>query len=215
MKESKFFNKNLGLKVIRVLVLIVVIVIIPLSISIYNDSRREKYDGRVFHISAQKCSPDKNTVYFEMYCTMWESNRGSVIKNDPQHFDTEFLPEERAKLFKKLSEFDTYILLDLAEKYIDEGWYVYPEAKVKAAKNEYYILSYYSSTNDGREKTLRKFAENPREMGYIYQIIAFEYYFHNYFWTLIVGAILLAVILGVISKRKDNKWKMTTSADLY
>ena len=78
------------LVILRAVIITVCIVIIPVSMSIYENSRREKYAGKDLYISVQKCSPDKNTVYYEMSCTMWKSNRGSVIKNDPQHFDAEF-----------------------------------------------------------------------------------------------------------------------------
>lgn len=201
-------------KILRAVIITVCIVIIPVSMSIYKNSRREKYAGRNCRIAAVKKTAEETTTY-EMYCSMPERKWGRVIKNNPENFYSEYIPKESNKLWKNLSEFDTYVLLDIAEKYIDEEYHVFPEAKVKAANNKCYVITYGKYNNYGAEKSTIKVAVNPREMGYIYQIIAFEYYFHKYFLTLIVGAILLAVILGVIAKRKDNKWKMTTSADLH
>jgi hypothetical protein len=101
------------MKRIKAFILMVIIVIIPVSLSVYNDSHREKYAGKNCRISAVKKTAEDTTIY-EMYCSMPERTWGRVIKNAPDHFSTTYIPEERAKLFKELSEFETYVLLDIA-----------------------------------------------------------------------------------------------------
>ena len=206
MVDSKFFLKNTNKwvkKIIKSIPILTAIVIIPLSAELYKDSRRFIYAGRSIGISAVKKSSQKNTSY-DMQCSLPYREWGRVIKNDPERYPTEYITEEREKLWQNLSELDTYILLDLAEKYIDEEYYVYPEIKVRAVNNDCYVVTYNKYTNYGKEKSCIKVCVDPREAGYIYQIMAFEYYLHKYYWGLIIGCIILPVTVFIIIKRKPD-----------
>ena len=187
------------MKVIRSIKIVIVIIIV-IIVGLYKDSRRNIYLGRDFSISAVKKSSQGDTSY-DMYCSLPRRKWGRLIKNDTDIDSTEIFFKDNKKQWQNISEFETYILLDTAEKYIDEE-YTEGDTEIKNEKNECYVVTYNSYTNFGKEKSLINVYADPHEAGYIYQIIAFEYYLHKYFWAFITAVIILSVTVFFIKRKK-------------
>ncbi len=200
---------------IRIIVLLFVIMLVSVMIMGYCNSRRKKYlpvnsrDYGTHFLTAEKNRLDKSGKFMHIFTYRLAlgfgngsagGKTGSILK-DPDQWNMDYDPKAYKKAWVDLTPFETYLLFDLAEKYVDEDKFYYPEYKnANFFKKGYYIIEDEVQLS-GAGKHKYKIGAKPHETAFIYQIVVFLYYFHKYFWFILSAIVILTALCFTVKKR--------------
>ena len=140
----------------------------------YCNSRRKKYlpvnsrDYGTHFLTAEKNRLDKSGKFMHIFTYRLAlgfgngsagGKTGSILK-DPDQWNIDYDPKAYKKAWVDLTPFETYLLFDLAEKYVDEDRFYYPEYKMQIFSKKAIISSKMKCNYRERENISIKSVQN-------------------------------------------------------